>query len=149
MIEGLRPAIPADRAAIEALVAAAYGPYVAAFGQRPGPMDDDYARLIADGRAQVVERAGALVGLLVLIPQADAMLLDNIATAPWLHGQGLGRALMARAEAQARAAGFPRIRLYTHQKMVRNQRIYAQAGYHETRRVTERGLPRVYMEKPL
>ncbi|HPD93899.1 MAG: GNAT family N-acetyltransferase [Rhodobacter sp.] len=148
-IAGLRPASPGDRPAIEALVPAAYGPYVAEFGQCPGPMQDDYGALVAAHRVQVVERAGHILGLLVLIPQPDALLLDNIAVAPALHGQGLGRTLLTRAEAQARALGHTRIRLYTHEKMTRNRRIYAAAGYHETHRVTERGLPRVYMEKPL
>ncbi len=148
-IEGLRPACAGDLATIQALVAAAYGPYVAAINVRPGPMDDDYAAAIAAGQVQVVDRGGALAGLLVLIPQADAMLLDNIATDPLLHGQGLGRALMDLAVEQARAAGYARLRLYTHERMVRNQAIYARAGFAETHRVTENGLHRVYMEKPL
>jgi ribosomal protein S18 acetylase RimI-like enzyme len=77
------------------------------------------------------------------------MLLDNIAVSPDGQGLGLGRALLAYAEQSARDGGFSAIRLYTHEKMTRNQAIYARAGYVETRRVEERGLRRVYMEKPL
>jgi hypothetical protein len=41
----IRPAQPADRAAVEMIVRAAYSPYVARIGKPPGPMLDDYARL--------------------------------------------------------------------------------------------------------
>ena len=85
--------------------------------------------------------------MLVLIPQADAMLLDNIAVARSAQGRGHGKRLMAWAEDQARAAGLPRMRLYTHEKMAANIALYARAGYVEIARVTERGLNRVYMEK--
>lgn len=148
-MDGLRQATVLDRARIEDLVARSYGGYVTALGVRPGPLDDDYGALIDAGHVRVVERAGALAALLVLIPLGDALLLDNIAVAPQMQGSGLGSDLLRVAEAVARAAGFGCVRLYTHEKMVRNQAIYARAGYHETRRVTERGLARVYMEKPL
>lgn len=149
MIAGLRQAVPADLAAVQALVAQAYGPYLAEIGVRPGPMDEDYAALIAEGRVQVVERGAGVVALLVLIPEADAMLLENVAVAPVARGEGLGQALLALADAQARAARYRVIRLYTHEKMVRNQAIYARWGYVETRRGVEHGLARVFMEKVL
>ncbi|MCB1396061.1 MAG: GNAT family N-acetyltransferase [Rhodobacteraceae bacterium] len=112
-------------------------------------MDEDYAALIAEGRVQVVERGAGVVALLVLIPEADAMLLENVAVAPVARGEGLGQALLALADAQARAARYRVIRLYTHEKMVRNQAIYARWGYVETRRGVEHGLARVFMEKVL
>ena len=149
MIAGLRQAVPADLAAVQALVAQAYGPYLAEIGVRPGPMDEDYAALIAEGRVQVVERGAGVVALLVLIPEADAMLLENVAVAPVARGEGLGQALLALADAQARAARYRVIRLYTHEKMVRKQAIYARWGYVETRRGVEHGLARVFMEKVL
>ncbi|MEL7215243.1 MAG: GNAT family N-acetyltransferase, partial [Pseudomonadota bacterium] len=98
--------------AIEAIVAAAYTPYIARMGQTPGPMRDDYAARIAAGQVTVVESDG-LLGLLVLIPQSPKMLLDNIAVHPDAAGQGIGGRLMAHAEGEARAAGHTHIRLYT------------------------------------
>ena len=147
--EGLRRAAPNDLRVVRALIMQAYGGYLRQLGVRPGPMDDDYASLIAQHRVQVVERGGALLALLVLIPQPDAMLLDNIAVAPQVQGTGLGKALIRYAEQRAMEAGFQTIRLYTHARMTRNQAIYAAAGYQQTRRIFERGLDRVYMEKRL
>jgi len=145
----LRPAGPGDRRAIAAIVDAAYGPYVARMGQKPGPMLDDYAGLISDGRVTVLVADDAVVGLVVLIPEADAMLLDNVAVAPGAHGRGFGRMLIACAEETARRSGYTTIRLYTHEVMVENVRLYGRLGYVETGRREERGYRRIYMEKAL
>ena len=145
----IRPARPCDRPRIEAIVADAYGKYVPRIGQEPGPMLDNYAEKIAAGRVHVIERDGAILGYAVLIAQADAMLLDNVAVAPEAQGMGLGRRLLEWAEAQARAAGFSRIRLYTNAAMTENIALYGRIGYAETHRATEKGLNRVYMAKPL
>jgi GNAT superfamily N-acetyltransferase len=77
------------------------------------------------------------------------MLLDNVAVERAAQGRGHGRRLMAWAEDRAREQGLPKMRLYTHEKMASNIARYTRAGYRETERVTERGLNRVYMEKPL
>ncbi|WP_375690284.1 GNAT family N-acetyltransferase [Pseudooceanicola sp. LIPI14-2-Ac024] len=150
MTAPLRPARPADADAVTRIVRAAYAPYIPRIGREPGPMGDDYAARIAAGQVQVLDDpALGVCGVLVLEPQADAMLLDNIALAPEAQGKGHGKRLMAAAEAAARAAGFDRIRLYTHEKMFENIALYAALGYAETGRVQEKGFDRVYMEKPL
>jgi ribosomal protein S18 acetylase RimI-like enzyme len=60
-----------------------------------------------------------------------------------------GRRLLAFAEAEALRRGYREIRLYTHQTMVENQRLYASIGYEETGRGTEAGYDRVFMRKQL
>ena len=145
----IRLAHPRDRAAITSLVTEAYTPYIARNGKIPGPMRDDYAALIAAGRVHVLEDDGAIVGVLVLIPEADAMLLDNIAVSPSAQGRGFGKALMDFAEQQARAAGLPAIRLYTQDIMTENIALYTRLGYGETHRGEAIGLMRVYMRKAL
>ncbi|MBR0646066.1 GNAT family N-acetyltransferase [Plastoroseomonas hellenica] len=145
----IRTARPGDRAAVEAVVHAAYAPYVARMGREPGPMGDDYGALIAAGHVRVLEDEAGVAGILVLIPEADALLLDNVALADRARGRGFGRRLVARAEAEARAAGLQRLRLYTHVLMTENHTLYAHLGFHETHRATEKGFERVYMEKPL
>ncbi|GHB19434.1 GNAT family N-acetyltransferase [Salinicola rhizosphaerae] len=156
-----RPAIPEDRCAIEALVDAAYRHYIERIGTTPGPILDiaegNYARAIEAGNITLlVERSEAghdpgdrLAGLLVLKPQADSMLLDNVAVAPAFQGRGIGRRLMQLAERRARALGLDAITLYTQVKMHENREIYRRYGYLEMHRATERGLERVYLRKAL
>lgn len=149
MAPALRPATAADLRAIERIVEAAYSPYVARIGRKPGPMLDDYAALIRQERVHVLACDSQVQGLLVLVPEAETMLLDNVAIAPEAQGHGLGRALLQAAEVIARDTGHARIRLYTNEAMVENITLYARYGYVETRRAEEKGLHRVYMEKSL
>jgi ribosomal protein S18 acetylase RimI-like enzyme len=97
----------------------------------------------------VVEREHAIQGILVLIPERDAMLLDNVAVDPRAQGSGLGRRLLQYAEEAARAAGYQSVRLYTNEAMTENLSLYSRIGYTETHRAEEKGLKRVYMVKAL
>ncbi|QDQ85782.1 GNAT family N-acetyltransferase [Paraburkholderia megapolitana] len=144
-----RRAVPADRQAIEEIVRQAYSPYISRIGRPPGPMSDDYGRLIDAGRVYVVETEGTIQGILVLVPEPDAMLLDNVAVALSARGTGIGRRLLEYAEHSARAAGYRAIRLYTHETMTENIALYSRIGYTETHRAEEKGLKRVFMVKHL
>lgn len=145
----VRLATPADLAAVEQLVFAAYSHYVPLIGVEPGPMRDDYAAAIARGHVHVAEQGGVIAGVLVLVPRADSLLLDNIAVLPAAQGTGLGRRLLDWTEVVARGLGLPRIVLYTHEAMTRNIALYTRLGYVETHRAEEIGLRRVYMAKAL
>ncbi len=146
----LRRATPADVAALERVAAAAYTPYLPRMaGQRPGPLDADYAAAVATTEAWVALDAGEVVGFLLLVAEDDAVLLDNVAVHPSHHGRGVGRALLSHAEDRAHALDLPRLRLYTHVSMVENQRLYERIGYVETHRATDHGLTRVFYEKRL
>ncbi|MFT4130487.1 GNAT family N-acetyltransferase [Labrys sp. (in: a-proteobacteria)] len=149
MVQALRLATAADLPAIEHIVEAAYRPYVVRIGRKPGPMLDNYAALVEAGHLHVLVLDGDIQGILVLIPQADAMLLDNVAVAPAAQGRGLGRRLLLAAEDFAREAAYRRIRLYTNEAMTENIALYSRCGYAETHRIEEKGLRRVYMEKDL
>lgn len=145
----LRKATAADADAVRALARTAYAKYVPDIGKEPGPMGEDYAARIAEGVVQVLTEEDRLLGYLVLFEDPDALILDNVAVAPEAQGRGLGRYLVEAAESEARARGFDRIRLYTHVMMTANIALYARLGFQETRRVTEKGFHRVYMEKQL
>lgn len=149
MSQRIRAATPADLNDVEQIVREAYTHYIARIGRKPGPMLDDYSALISEGRVCVIEHDGAVQGLLVLIPHADAMLLDNVAISPRAQGLGLGRMLLEYAEQAAVAAGYDAIKLYTNEAMPENIALYSRIGYAETHRVEEKGLRRVYMLKPL
>ena len=146
----LRRATAADVAAIEEVAALAYTPYLSRMDdQRPGPLDADYAADVAAAEGWVALEDDTVVGFVLLVPEGDTLLLDNVAVRPSHHGRGLGRTLLALAEERAVAHGCSRIRLYTHVTMVENQRLYERLGYVETRRATDQGLTRVFYEKAL
>ncbi len=144
----IRTARAIDRAAVEAIVAAAYAHYVARIGKPPGPMLDDYAALIDASAVSVLEDADHVIAaVIVLIPKADHLLLDNVAVRPDRQGNGFGRALMAFAETEAHRLGFAELRLYTHQKMTENLALYRRLGFEETGRGREAGYDRVFLRK--
>jgi GNAT superfamily N-acetyltransferase len=146
----IRRAEPADRAAVEAIVEAAYSPYIARMGKPPGPMLDDYVALIAQGAVSVLEdSAGEIAAIIVLLPKPDHLLLDNIAVSPNRQGQGFGRRLIEFAEAEARRFGHRELRLYTHEKMTENIALYTRIGFVEIGRGHEAGYDRVFMTKRL
>jgi ribosomal protein S18 acetylase RimI-like enzyme len=145
----IRLAHAADVAAVTTIVHDAYSVYVARNGKTPGPMRDDYAALIDANRVHVLEDGGEIIGLVVLIPEQETMLLDNVAVTPRAQGRGFGVRLIAFAEAAARAAGFAAIRLYTQDIMTENLALYPRLGFVETHRGEAIGLNRVYMSKTL
>jgi len=145
----LRAATAADVASVAAIVDEAYRPYIARTGKPPGPMLDDYAARIDEGTVWVLEQRAVIAGLVVLLPGPNYLLLDNIAVSPSRQRLGLGRRLLAFVEAEALRRGYREVRLYTHQTMVENQRLYASIGYEETGRGTEAGYDRVFMRKRL
>jgi ribosomal protein S18 acetylase RimI-like enzyme len=145
----LRPATPHDVAAIEAIVEAAYSPYIERIGRKPGPMLEDYGRRVEGGGVHVLDNDGQIQGFIILQDTDSALLLDNLAVAPQAQGLGLGRVLMDFAERQAIDAGYSAIRLYTNEAMTENLALYTRRGYVETHRAEEQGLRRVYMAKPL
>lgn len=146
----IRQATSVDLPAVEAIVHAAYSGYVERIGKPPGPMLNDYRQLIAADCVSVLEDdAGAVAGIVVLLAKPDHVLLDNIAVRPDRQGQGIGRRLVAFAEAETRRRGFAELRLYTHRKMVENIALYRRLGFVETGRGSDAGYDRVFMTKPL
>ena len=124
-----RSATRADAPKVAALVNAAYGQYVERIGMLPRPMTDDYVEVIENGRVNVAESEGTIVGVIVLAIDNEGFFLDNVAVDPSRRGEGLGKALLKLAEAEARHAGFDSIHLYTHEKMTENLAIYSRLGY--------------------
>ena len=149
----IRRAGPNDAAAVAALAARAYAVYIDRFGAAPEPLGADYARLIRD--AVVFVLAGAqnnLAASLVLLLEQAHLLIWSIAVDPALQGSGLGRRLMAFAEAEAERRGLTEVRLYTNERMVENIDFYARLAYRETHRSASARIPGtnlVHMSKRL
>jgi ribosomal protein S18 acetylase RimI-like enzyme len=145
----IRAATAADVPAIRQIVEEAYRHYIPRIGKPPGPMLDNYEARVSEGVVWVIEEGCSLSGVIVLLPGPDYLLLDNVAVAAARQRSGLGRRLLAFAEAEAVCRGYREIRLYTHQTMTENQRLYAAIGYEETGRGTQAGYERVFMRKRL
>ena len=146
---GLRRARTEDAPAVTALVRSAYGKYVARISREPKPMTADYHAAIVTHQLWVLEEADALVAVLELIPSADHMLIENVAVEPARQGRGIGRRLMAFAEAEARRQGLSEMRLYTNDHFTENLALYARLGYRETDREPLKGTALVHMAKRL
>jgi ribosomal protein S18 acetylase RimI-like enzyme len=142
----IRRASAGDVSAITDIVERAYGVYIERIGRRPGPMDDDYATRVREADVFVADD-GAVAGLIVLVPEPDHLLIENVAVDPERQRAGIGRALLAHAEEFARERGLAEIRLYTNVAMTENQRLYRGLGYCEDGRRIGSGFQRVYFSK--
>jgi ribosomal protein S18 acetylase RimI-like enzyme len=129
----IRRASADDVPAIADIVDRAYSPYIELIGRRPGPLDTDYYERLRDADVFVAEEGEAITGLLVLMPAPDYLWLSNIAVDPRRQGLGIGRALLAHADAYAAEHGLPEIRLRTNAAMTANRRLYEHVGYREMR----------------
>ena len=145
----LRSANADDAAEVAALVDAAYEHYIARIGMRPGPMTLDYATVIAERQVTVADVEGRVAGVLVLGVDDEGFLIENVAVHPSLRGEGLGQALLRRAESEAVRLGFDAIHLFTHEKMTENQALYSRIGYIEYDRRSQGDFSLVYMRKAL
>jgi len=145
----IRRATSSDLGAIQAISDKAYAVYVAAMGQKPGPMLADYAaHLPGDVILVATDGAGAVQGYAVILDRPDGFWLENIAVDPDAQGQGTGRGLLAAVEDWLRPQT-DRYRLYTNIKMTANIDWYGRAGFVETGRYQVNGFDRVYFEKTL
>ena len=142
----IRPATARDALAIGELVERAYGPWVPIVGLRPAPMDADYGALVAEGDVFVAGEP-EVAGVLVLRPEGDALMVDNVAVDPARQGEGLGRALLDFASDQAAARGIEELHLYTHERMTSNVELYERLGWEEYDRLEQHGFARVFMRK--
>ena len=132
----MRPAVPADAAALSAVIAAAYQPFVDAGLDLP-PVAEGTGEDIARHTVWVVEDDVGLQGGIVLALGETAHVV-NLAVHPRAGGRGLGRVLMDKAVGLARAAGYDHLQLATHVEMTGTQAFYAKLGWRETGRAGQK-----------
>jgi len=145
----LRPAVAADASAIRDLTRAAYTKWIAVIGREPKPMMADYAAAVRNHRIDLLHVDGQPAALIEVIPEADHLLIENVAVAPRFQGRGLGRQLMAHAELVAGSLGYLEVRLYTNKLFAANLRLYATLGYRVDREDEFSGGIVVHMSKPV
>jgi predicted GNAT family N-acyltransferase len=108
--------------------------------------------LEADGRDGealhvVAVAAGAVVGTCRIVLDGATAKLGRMAVEPGARGRGIGSALLAGAEREARAGGARRIALHA---QAQARELYARAGFAECGEpFDEAGIEHVLMEKRL
>lgn len=145
----VRAARGSELAAVVDLVERAFALYVGRIGRRPAPMDDDYAAHVRGGRVFVVAAEGGLAGLVAVVFGEGFLSVETLAVDPAWQGAGVGRALMAHAEALAFSRRLPEVRVYTNAAMTESLAFYPRLGYREVDRRVEDGYSRVYFVKAL
>jgi len=128
----IRLGLPSEAELVRALSSAAYLPaYLPLFGRAPAPAVEDYAPRIARVEVWILEIDSDPAAVLVLEKFEGHLMVYSIAVRPAYQRQGLAARLLAFADEQARLAGLAEVRLYTNEKMLRNQEIYRRAGYRD------------------
>ena len=112
-------------------------------------MTADYDLAVREHEVDLAYLGGALVGVIEMILHPDHLFIENLAVAPGHQGLGLGRYLMAHAEARAKGLGVPQLRLLTGQVMEGNIRLYGALGFRIDRTEPFMGGFTVYMSKDL
>ena len=74
-------------------------------------MKVDYREALRVHRIDLLEREGALVGLIETLLHPDHLWIENVAVHPDWQGWGFGRQLLAHAETLARAGGCSAVKL--------------------------------------
>lgn len=143
----IRPATADDLAAVQRCVNDAFTPYIARIGKPPAPMLVDHAAQIAAGHVWVAVAATGVVGVLVAYPTEGSWYVDTVAVSPAHQRTGAGRALLQRAEHEARSHGFDAVTLCTNLAMTDNQALYPKIGYVKTGRRHIEGYDRIYYRK--
>jgi ribosomal protein S18 acetylase RimI-like enzyme len=143
----IQRARPEDVAFIRRIAEDAYRPYIRRIGRRPAPMVADFPAQIAAGEVWIAAEHTEIMGYIVMRAHARGLHIENVAVAPERHGLGVGKALLAFAEAEARRRGLARMDLYTNVKMRENLAFYPALGWIEVARRAEEGFERVYFVK--
>jgi N-acetylglutamate synthase-like GNAT family acetyltransferase len=95
---------------------------------------------------------GRIVGCVFLKPEESSLYIGKLAVHPATQGQGVGRLLLARAEATARELGLSSLRLETRVELTENHRLFAAWGFRKTAENRHAGYDRttsIEMRKPL
>lgn len=135
-----RPIRPDDAATIAALIRRSFAALAVEAdprlsGQRVTEAEIT-AHLAAGGAGMVIEEAGLPVASVPWKRDAErteAVYISRLAVDPAHRRQGLARALLATAEAEARAQGYRLLLLETRIVFTDNRALFAATGFHETR----------------
>jgi GNAT superfamily N-acetyltransferase len=139
----------AQFAAILALVHEAFGALTPPSGALNETLADVAARFNA-GPVLIAQDGGALVGSLYCALKGDGLYLTRMAVKPGRQKQGIGRALLKAAEAEAHILGARKLTLRVRVNLPENRAYFERAGFRVTGQGQDPGRPPYdAMERPL
>ena len=130
-----RPTMPADAAAIIALIRAAFAVQSVPTDPPSGALretTETIAAAIVAGGGAVVTQGGAIIGSVLWEEKDGGLYFGRLAVHPAQRRRGIARALVNAAEAEARRRGLPRVHLSTRLPLLDNRRLFAKCGFVET-----------------
>jgi ribosomal protein S18 acetylase RimI-like enzyme len=131
----IRPLTQADAEPVAALIRTAFATPTAPVAPPPSALREtagNIASILAQGGGgAAVERDGHIVGACIWQEKAGGLYFGRLSVAATARGQGIARALLAAAEAEARARGLPKLLLSTRLALADNRRLFARHGFVE------------------
>ena len=127
--------MPADAGEAAALIRAAFAMMSTPVDPPPSALREtgaSVAETIAAGGGAGVFCGATLVGAVLWVEKEGGLYVARLSVLPGWRGRGVGRALMAAAEAEARRRRLPRMLLSTRLALADNRRLFAACGFRET-----------------
>ena len=128
----VRRSTDAEAGALAALIGRAFAPYVGRLDPPPSAIKETaetIAARFADHLALAATIDGAIAGCVFLQRQGDAVYLSRVAVDERWRGRGVARALLAGAEAEARAMGALQLTLAVRISLPGNRRLFESCGF--------------------
>jgi N-acetylglutamate synthase-like GNAT family acetyltransferase len=130
----IRAARPDEAEAIVALIQRAFGAYRGKLRPESGALQETPETIRAvmkTGTILLAERAGRVLGCVSVRRKADSAYAGRLAVEPMERGIGVGRALLAAAEALARQMGSDRLLVDVRLKLRDNRAFFRAQGFTE------------------
>lgn len=145
----IRLASDADIAGVTHCICEAFLHYIPRIGRQPGPMLDDYERLVEQQSVYVAYMESEIVGALVLLETEEGFCIETIAIRPRAQGQGIGSRLLSFAENLAKKSAYSSIYLSTNRVMKESQAVYLHKGFVEFDQRSVNGYDRIFYRKQI
>jgi N-acetylglutamate synthase-like GNAT family acetyltransferase len=130
----IRAARADEAEAIVALIQRAFGEYRGKLRPESGALQETpetIRAIMKTGTLLLAERAGRVLGCVSVRRKDDCAYAGRLAVEPMERGIGVGRALLAAAEATARQMGGGRLRVDVRLKLRNNRAFFRALGFKE------------------